>query len=355
MGLPSVWSAYLFRMAMLLVVLAFFTPLIARGYVKVRKPRNTAPPIRLSLWHRCISVLLAYIMLIGPFGFEQLAHGDTQYNGIETLDWANGNRDVHYDYDDNGSLIEKITAVKGEADPDTNYIEKVTYEYNLQNRLWRVTTDDTGATDAVVEYTYNDAGIKVKAYSYDYDGQSKSGEVTKIFLIDSHNHTGHAQVLERWSPSGSHPDVTYTIGDDVVTQYDSANGARHLLYDGHGSTRQLVDDNEVVTDAFSYDGYGVMLGGNPANAATSLLYTGEMYDSSASMYYLRARWYDQQTGRFNRMDPFAGNKHDPQSLHKYLYVHRECKNSSRCRSSCSTPYSCGYDGYYLLATNHESI
>ena len=30
-----------------------------------------------------------------------------------------------------------------------------------------------------------------------------------------------------------------------------------------------------------------MLGANPANAATSLLYTGEMYDSSASMYYLR--------------------------------------------------------------------
>jgi len=64
-----------------------------------------------------------------------------------------------------------------------------------------------------------------------------------------------------------------------------------------------------------------MLGANPANAATSLLYTGEMYDSSASMYYLRARWYDQQTGRFNRMDPFAGNNEDPQSLHKYLYCH----------------------------------
>jgi RES domain-containing protein len=39
------------------------------------------------------------------------------------------------------------------------------------------------------------------------------------------------------------------------------------------------------------------------------------------MYYLRARWYDQQTGRFNRMDPFAGNNQDPQSLHKYLYAH----------------------------------
>ncbi|TWU12655.1 hypothetical protein CA54_14790 [Symmachiella macrocystis] len=31
--------------------------------------------------------------------------------------------------------------------------------------------------------------------------------------------------------------------------------------------------------------------------------------------------YDPSTGRFNRLDPFAGNVHDPQSLHKYAYVH----------------------------------
>ncbi len=37
--------------------------------------------------------------------------------------------------------------------------------------------------------------------------------------------------------------------------------------------------------------------------------------------YLRARWYDAQNGRFNRLDPFFGNLSDPQSLHKYAYVH----------------------------------
>ena len=95
-------------------------------------------------------------------------------------------------------------------------------------------------------------------------------------------------------------------------------------YDGHGSTRQLVADNEDVTDAFSYDGYGMMLGGNPTRtnpAATSLLYTGEHLDNDAQQYYLRARYYDTSTGRFNRPDPFSGNHRDPQSLHKYLYAH----------------------------------
>jgi hypothetical protein len=36
---------------------------------------------------------------------------------------------------------------------------------------------------------------------------------------------------------------------------------------------------------------------------------------------LRARFYDATTGRFNRLDPFAGNSSDPQSFHKYGYVH----------------------------------
>ena len=36
---------------------------------------------------------------------------------------------------------------------------------------------------------------------------------------------------------------------------------------------------------------------------------------------MRARWYDAANGRFNRLDPFAGNSSDPQSFHKYAYVH----------------------------------
>jgi RHS repeat-associated protein len=51
------------------------------------------------------------------------------------------------------------------------------------------------------------------------------------------------------------------------------------------------------------------------------LYSGEQFDSKIGQQYLRARYYDPATGRFNRLDPFFGNLNDPQSLHKYLYTH----------------------------------
>jgi len=37
--------------------------------------------------------------------------------------------------------------------------------------------------------------------------------------------------------------------------------------------------------------------------------------------------YNPSTGRFNRMDPFTGNKEDPQSLHKYAYCHNNPINN----------------------------
>jgi RHS repeat-associated protein len=118
-------------------------------------------------------------------------------------------------------------------------------------------------------------------------------------------------------------------------------GVADLGITGHGSVRQQADgsgnalvyqydpdgaggDPPVDYTGFDYDAYGVALTPLPFDG---LYYTGEMYDSSASMYYLRARWYDQQTGRFNRIDPFVGHKQDPQSLHKYLYCHANPVNN----------------------------
>ncbi len=186
-----------------------------------------------------------------------------------------------------------------------------------------------------VEYTYNTAGIRVQAYSFQQpqNGGTKSYEETTTYLVDTYNHTGYAQVLEEWT--GGTLTMTYTIGDDIIAQKDSS-GVRFLLYDGHGSVRQHADSNGAVItyqadhdddpqtpavdyNAFDYDSYGQAV--TPLPSGNGLYYTGEMRDSATAMYYLRARYYNPSNGRFNRVDPYSGNMQDPQSLHKYLYCH----------------------------------
>ncbi|MBI1249380.1 hypothetical protein GC197_16240 [bacterium] len=83
----------------------------------------------------------------------------------------------------------------------------------------------------------------------------------------------------------------------------------------------------TILQIYTYEVYGQIVaihnaiaGGVTTGALTSLQYSGEQFDSRIGQQYLRARYYDPNTGRFNRLDPFAGNMNDPQSLHKYLYT-----------------------------------
>jgi len=60
--------------------------------------------------------------------------------------------------------------------------------------------------------------------------------------------------------------------------------------------------------------------------ATSLLYSGEQFDPTLQQYHLRARDYNPANGQFTSLDPYSGNPHDPQSLHKYAYCHADPVN-----------------------------
>ena len=48
-------------------------------------------------------------------------------------------------------------------------------------------------------------------------------------------------------------------------------------------------------------------------------YRGEQYDASLQMYYLRARYYRPDVGRFLTQDPYEGDDEDPVSHHQYMY------------------------------------
>jgi RHS repeat-associated protein len=56
------------------------------------------------------------------------------------------------------------------------------------------------------------------------------------------------------------------------------------------------------------------------------MFAGEQFDPDLNLYYLRARYLNQGTGRFVSADTFEGFNEDPQSLHKYTYAHNDPVN-----------------------------
>ena len=88
---------------------------------------------------------------------------------------------------------------------------------------------------------------------------------------------------------------------------------------GWGACGRSSDGAGLVVQLYRYDEYGVGLV-SEGGVEQPFRYTGEQFDESTGLVYLRARYYDVQTGRFVSRDKFVGSSGAPSSLHRYTYV-----------------------------------
>jgi RHS repeat-associated protein len=109
----------------------------------------------------------------------------------------------------------------------------------------------------------------------------------------------------------------------------------HYGYDGSGNVRVLTNGAGAVTDTFDYDAYGNVLG-RTGTTPNSYLYRGQQFDADLGVYYLRARYYSPQRGRFLTRDTFDGVQSEPRSLHKYLYAQADPINQLDASGFAST-------------------
>jgi len=73
-------------------------------------------------------------------------------------------------------------------------------------------------------------------------------------------------------------------------------------YNAHGDVVQLTNSSGTVTKNYTYDAFGVEKNA-AASDANPFRYCGEQYDSETGNYYLRARYYSPEVGRFTQEDP----------------------------------------------------
>jgi RHS repeat-associated protein len=269
---------------------------------------------------------------------------------------------ITYGQDVNDRMISETRIVDGSAADTTTYgytgtqqssksvvsqisnsqISNQTFSYDLQGRLAHVETFQGSNTypSSIINYRYGTDGIRISSTTQsdtNADGTIDSVENTE-YRIDAGNHTGYQQVLEETVTDGSGnlvKKIVYTVGHDHISQTTftpggPAQGTTAIFHmDGHGSTRILTDlAGAILTisgafQIFHYTAYGNAINFQMANAATQYLYSGEQFDARIGQQYLRARYYNQANGTFNRLDPFFGNTTDPQSFHKYLYTHAD--------------------------------
>ena len=78
----------------------------------------------------------------------------------------------------------------------------------------------------------------------------------------------------------------------------------YYRFNGHGDVIALANSNGAIIKRYKYDSFGVEE--NPGIFDTNVFrYCGEYYDIETKTIYLRARYYDAETGRFTQQDGWS--------------------------------------------------
>lgn len=238
-----------------------------------------------------------------------------------TADPGGNNGTVSYVYDAVGNRTQQtstLSAVPGGS-----------FSYDANDRLTTDLYDANGNTisSGGISYAYEFENRLVQSSGlgvvYDGDGNRVSetvGGVPTQYLVDTLNPTGLPQVMDEVQ-NGSVA-RTYAYGLQRVSENQLVNSAwtpSFYGYDGHGNVRFLTSVAGAVTDTYQYDAFGNRIA-STGTTPNKYFYSGEQLDSSLGLYYLRARYYRQATGRFWTRDPIEGELCCGLSWNPYVYV-----------------------------------
>jgi RHS repeat-associated protein len=177
----------------------------------------------------------------------------------------------------------------------------VTRQYTYSARGNRTSESDGGTT---LPLSYDQANRLVGvggdiSYAYNGDGLRTSKTVKG------------ATTAFAWSEAEELPELlqhgsTYYIYGPEGTPVEQISGSTplYLHQDHQGSTRLLSDSEGNVVGRYSYDAWGKVTS-HTGSASTNLQYDGQYTDAETGYQYLRARYYDPETGQFLARDPAA--------------------------------------------------
>ena len=252
-------------------------------------------------------------------GEEETAYS---YNGLNQLLKAKttkGNtvkNDISYEYDVNGNQIKETDKETGDSVENT---------YDVENRLSTVTVTKKSGTSGnetvslTQENLYNGEGQRIQ--------KKEAGEVTNYFYEDGMvSYTTGADTGEKLiqNLSGLEDNVIYAE-QKITGKAGTASDYQDFLYtkDIQGSTSSILNKDTKGELSYEYDDFGETSIHGSSALKNEICYTGGIYDESTGLYYLNARYYDPENGRFLTEDTYRGEVNDPDTLHLYAY----CKNN----------------------------
>ena len=191
-----------------------------------------------------------------------------------------------YTYDANNRLITEATPVQAKTytyDANGNQLNAMvsanyagSYEYDLWNMQ--------------VEYSLD--GVEKVYYTYRPDGLRRSVQ-GRVHIWDSGNIIADIGT-----------ETVYYIRVLTLIYAKKCETKTYYRFNGHGDVIALANSSGAIIKRYKYDSFGVEE--NPGIFDTNVFrYCGEYYDAETKTIYLRARYYNAETGRFTQQDGWS--------------------------------------------------
>ena len=227
------------------------------------------------------------------------------YNGLDQLKTSTKEKGTaveevrQYDYDANGNQ----TDVK-----NTKTGENQTYVYDAENRLSQVSVTKDGKTAVIQQNIYNGEGQRI---------QKIDGDET----INYYYQDGVVDYTTDVNGEQNSQNLIGTDGNVLATERFQQNATQYYLYnkDIQGSTSSLVKEDGSADATYQYTDFGETTIQGDDQAKNEVSYTGGIYDQSTGLYYLNARYYNPEDGRFMTEDSYRGEIMKPEIGHLYVY------------------------------------
>ena len=208
--------------------------------------------------------------------------------------------DKSYAYDANGNL-------KNETDSITK--ESTDYSYDVGNRLAQAVKKEDGTVILTQTNLYNGNGQRIQ--------KTENGETTKYY------YQGDALLATTDAEGNKTSFQLYGLEGNVIAagRYAGRCAGEYLTYnkDLKGSTTSLLKPDGSCTLSYRYTDFGETAVCGDGNLENEICYTGGIYDEGTGLYYLNARYYNPQDGRFLSQDTYRGEMTDYGTWNLYTY------------------------------------
>ena len=228
------------------------------------------------------------------------------YNGLDQLQTATKEKGTavdevrQYSYDANGNQTDVKNTKTGQTE---------SYTYDAENRLSKVAvTDKDGKTAVIQQNRYNGEGQRIQ--------KVEGSKTTNYYYQD-----GVVSYTTDGENSQTSQNLIGTDGNILATQRYGSDHTDYLLYnkDIQGSSTSLVKENGSADATYQYTDFGETTINGDNKVENEVCYTGGIYDQSTGLYYLNARYYNPEDGRFVTEDTYRGETNEPDTQNLYVY------------------------------------